>query len=106
MENQENVIDVFFFFLPFLMIGSPPWKLCPSDQSSLATLLFQFMCISLVYLGRLIRHTHTCECYKRCIREGEGEGGRKPEQLWPQFHCQAAGLVNVKQQDGSPYEAH
>lgn len=43
-------------------------------------------------------HTHTCECYKWC--------GGAAKQLWPQFHCQAAGLVNVKQQDGSPYEAH
>lgn len=54
----------------------------------------------------LIKHTnshaYTCECYK-C---GERRGGKQEKAvIWPQFHCQAAGLVNVKQQDGAPYEA-
>ena len=36
-----------------------PKKLYPSDDSSPLSLHFQFMCISLVYSGRLIRHTLT-----------------------------------------------
>lgn len=72
-----------------------PQKRCPSDESALTALHFKFMCISLVYSGRLIRDPlkHTPVSAINAAR-----GGAK--QLWPQFHCQAAGLVNIKQQDG------
>lgn len=60
-----------------------------------------FTWVGLITHTHSYTHTHTCECYK--YWKG---GWGKAKQLWPQFRCQAAGLVNVKQQDGSPYEAH